>query len=161
VLEAAALVGCSTLDKTFPLDKSAERRHNFGSISGPKGIVFSLGHNAEQPKKAECVVNKFLWQGTLDTLSFMKIIQKNPESGRIITDWYIDQARKDVRVRATVQISGKQLRADAVKVSVERQRLEHNTWVEYRLPVQECTKLELLIVVKARKLFNEEQSARD
>ncbi|MDR0631543.1 MAG: DUF3576 domain-containing protein [Holosporales bacterium] len=149
------VAACSTLDRVPPHDKSIERRHNFGSISGTKGIVFNLGTHPSPKDETTttCAVNKFLWQGALDTIGFMPISYARPDKGRIATNWYVDPNLKDIRVRVTIQIFGETLRADAIKVFVERQRLERGTWTDYRLSAQECTKLELLIVKKARKLF--------
>ncbi|MDR3285628.1 MAG: DUF3576 domain-containing protein, partial [Holosporales bacterium] len=52
-----------------------------------------------------------------------------------------------------ITISGNELRADAVKVFVERQkRSSKKVWQNYSLPKEDCVKLEILIVEKARKI---------
>jgi hypothetical protein len=161
ILSGALLLlpACSTLDRALPGDKSVERRHNFGSMSGPNGIVFNLGTTSPSKHESttECAVNKFLWKGALDTIGFMPILYARPDKGRIATGWYIDPNKENIRVRVTVQIVGEVLRADAVKVFVERQKLERGAWADYRISAQECTKLELLIVKRARKLFKRKQ----
>jgi hypothetical protein len=139
------------------MDVSDARRHNFGSIFGKEGIVFNIGQTPKQSKSAtvKCSVNKFLWKGALDTFSFMPTRVASPHKGYMCTNWHVDPNRPDIRVRVMVQIFGRKLRADAVKVHVIRQKLERNTWVDYRLSKQECTRLEVLVVERARKLRRE------
>jgi hypothetical protein len=56
-------------------------------------------------------------------------------------------------VKLAVIISGKELRADAVKVYVERQKKHRNgVWQDYRFPKESKDKMEMLIVEQARKL---------
>jgi hypothetical protein len=88
----------------------------------------------------------------------MPISYARPDKGRIATSWYIDPNKEEIRVRVTIQIIGEVLRADAVKVFVERQKLDKGTWTDYRLSAQECAKFELLIVKRARQLFKRKQS---
>jgi hypothetical protein len=52
-----------------------------------------------------------------------------------------------------VTIKGPELRADAVKVYVERQkRTAMKIWKDYKFPKEDCVKLEILIVERARKI---------
>jgi hypothetical protein len=143
-------------DTCAPNSTTDTRHHNFGSIFNNSEIILK---KKEKRKKSLIIkenskINKFLWQGALDTLSFMQIRYASPEQGRIVTDWYVDPDTPDIKVRVFVRILSKTLRADAVKIKVDRQKLKLNTWIDYNLSKEDCTKLEIMIVERARKLFN-------
>ncbi|MDR1598061.1 MAG: DUF3576 domain-containing protein [Holosporales bacterium] len=91
----------------------------------------------------------------MDMFGFMPIRNASPQTGCIRTDWYTAPETPQMRIRMTVQIRGQVLRADAVTVHVHRQKFERNAWIEYPLPAKECTKLEVLVVDKARRLLRE------
>lgn len=137
-------------------------RHNFGSIFGQSPLL--LKGKQKQIKTTndniDCV-NKFLWHGALETIGFMPILSAIPNQGRIITDWYIDEEFPNIRVRTVIYILGKKLRADAVRVYVERQKLNSKkVWSAYHLPQKDCTKLEILIVERACKLKKQFQNSK-
>ena len=66
-------------------------------------------------------VNSYLWHASLDTLSFMPLASADPFGGVIITDWYSAQNAPDERLKVTVYILDRHLRADGLKVAVFRQ----------------------------------------
>ena len=74
-------------------------------------------------------VNSFLWRATLDTLGFMPLASADPFGGVIITDWYEDPKTKGERFKVNALILDKTLRADGVKITVFKQRLDaKNIW---------------------------------
>ena len=97
-------------------------------------------------------VNAYLWRATLDTLSFMPIQQVDSNGGVIVTDWYANPAVPSERMKLSVAILDQDLRADAVRVSAQRQINQGGGWVD--APVQAATaqKLEDIILSKARDL---------
>lgn len=97
-------------------------------------------------------VNSYLWRATLDTLSFMPLAQTDSNGGVVVTDWYVNPATPNDRMKVTVTIIDQDLRADAVRVAASRQTLQNGQWVE--APVQAATvqKLEEIILGKARDL---------
>ena len=98
-------------------------------------------------------VNKFLWQAAIDTLTFMTIKTADPQKGRIVTDWYIDKQHPTKRVRVGVLIIGVELRADAIKVFIDRQALNgRKQWIQSPISEVDRAKLEVLILERARKL---------
>ena len=49
--------------------------------------------------------------------------------GVIITEWYNDPSATDERVKINLVISGRELRADALRVSVFRETNRRGQWV--------------------------------
>ncbi len=66
-------------------------------------------------------VNSFLWHASLDTLSFMPLVSADPFGGVIISEWYVAPSSPTERLKVTVYIMDRTLRADALKVVVFRQ----------------------------------------
>ena len=97
-------------------------------------------------------VNAFLWRGALDTLSFMPLSSADPFGGIIITDWYSAPGAPDERFKATAYILGRQLRADGVKLSLFRQKLEGGQWVDAPVDPATVGDIENKILERARQL---------
>ncbi|MGH6787094.1 MAG: DUF3576 domain-containing protein, partial [Novosphingobium sp.] len=47
-------------------------------------------------------VNSYLWRASLETLSFMPLLQTDSAGGVIVTDWYANPANPGERVKVTV-----------------------------------------------------------
>lgn len=97
-------------------------------------------------------VNAYLWRASLDTLSFMPMVQTDSNGGVIVTDWYANPSSPNERMKLTVSILDQDLRADALRVAASRQVSQNGQWVD--APVQAATvqKLEEIILTKARDL---------
>lgn len=97
-------------------------------------------------------VNAYLWRASLDALSFMPLVQTDSAGGVIVTDWYANPANPGERIKVTVSILDRDLRADALRVAASRQISQGGLWVD--APVQAATvqKLEDIILTKARDL---------
>ena len=97
-------------------------------------------------------VNAYLWRAALDTVSFAPLLQANPNSGVIITDWYANPKAPGERVKLTVTILDQDLRADALRVSASRQIYQNGVWVEAPVTAATVQKLEDIILTRARDL---------
>lgn len=97
-------------------------------------------------------VNSYLWRASLDTLSFMPLVQTDSNGGVIVTDWYVNPQVPTERMKVTVSILDQDLRADALRVAALREISRSGQWVA--APVQAATtqKLEDLILTRARDL---------
>ncbi len=97
-------------------------------------------------------VNSYLWRASLDTLSFMPLVQTDSNGGVIVTDWYVNPQTPTERMKVTVTILDQDLRADALRVAAIRQVAQGGQWVA--APVQAATvqKLEEIILTRARDL---------
>lgn len=97
-------------------------------------------------------VNSYLWRAALDTVSFAPLLQANPNSGVIITDWYSNPKAPGERVKLTVAILDQDLRADALRVSASRQTYQNGGWVDAPVSAATVQKLEDIIFTRARDL---------
>src|ERR1700759_5868500 len=97
---ALVLMGCSSND-TMP----------------DSGGATTIAANGGRPLG----VNSYLWHATLDTLSFVPLASADPFGGVVITEWYSPPQTPTERMKVTVYILDRSLRADGLKVAVFRQ----------------------------------------
>lgn len=97
-------------------------------------------------------VNGYLWQAALDTVSFAPLLQADPNSGVIITDWYANPRAPGDRVKLTVAILSQDLRADALRVAASREILQNGIWVAAPVTAATVQKLEDIILTRARDI---------
>ncbi len=126
-LAATALTACGGRQERLATDVSAER-------------VTQIG------------VNAYLWRAALETLAFMPMAQTDSNGGVIVTDWYANPQAPNERVKVSVFILDKDLRADALRVSAVRQENRGGTWLDAPVRAGTVQKLEEAILAKARDL---------
>jgi len=97
-------------------------------------------------------VNSYLWHATLDTLSFIPLASADPFGGVVITDWYSAPQVPGERMKVTVYILDRNLRADGLKVAVFRQVKGTDGWTDAQVAADTSTKLEDAILTRAREL---------
>jgi alpha-beta hydrolase superfamily lysophospholipase len=97
-------------------------------------------------------VNSYLWRAAIDTLSFAPLISADSAGGVIVTDWYSRPGQPGERVKLTVSILDRDLRADALRVAASRQVNQGNGWVEAPVTAATVQKLEDIILTRARDL---------
>ncbi len=97
-------------------------------------------------------VNSYLWHATLDTLAFMPLQSEDPFGGVIITDWYSSPQTPQERVKVTVYILDRRLRADGLKIAVFRQTKSNEGWVDVAVNPDTAVKLTDAILTRAREL---------
>ena len=97
-------------------------------------------------------VNSYLWRASLDTLSFMPLLQTDSAGGVIVTDWYVNPQSPNERMKMTVTILDQDLRADALRVAASRQVNSGGTWVDAPVRAATVQKMEQIILGKARDL---------
>jgi hypothetical protein len=122
-------------------------------------LLASCGGGKDRPradiaasKVTNIGINGYLWRASLETLSFMPLLQTDSNGGVILTDWYINPGASNERMKLSVTILDQDLRADALRVAASRQTLQGSQWVD--APVQAATtqKLEEIILTRARDL---------
>lgn len=97
-------------------------------------------------------VNSYLWRASLDTLSFMPMLQTDSNGGVIVTDWYTNPDAPNERMKLTVSILDQDLRADALRVAASRQMMQSGQWVDAPVKAATVQKLEEIILTRARDL---------
>ena len=97
-------------------------------------------------------VNAYLWHASLDTLSFLPLASADPFGGVILTDWYTVPNKPTERVKVTIYITDRALRADAVRVMVFRQVRKGAEWEFATAEPDTAHKIEAAILTRAREL---------
>jgi hypothetical protein len=97
-------------------------------------------------------VNSYLWHASLDTLSFLPLASADPFGGVIISEWYVAPSSPNERLKVTIYIMDRALRADALKVVVFRQVANNGTWQDAQPSPDTAHKLEDSILTRAREL---------
>jgi hypothetical protein len=97
-------------------------------------------------------VNSYLWHASLDTLAFMPLSSADPFGGVIITDWYSAPDDTNERMKVTVYILDRRLRADGIKIAVFRQTRSGAAWVDATVNPDTAVRLEDAILTRAREL---------
>jgi hypothetical protein len=98
-------------------------------------------------------VNSYLWHATLDVLAFMPLASEDPFGGVIITDWYTAPQTPNERVKVTVYILDRRLRADGLKIAVFRQtKGADGAWTDSQVNPDTAIKLTDSILTRAREL---------
>ena len=134
LLSALVLAGCGA-----PNDGAREMDTGTSAIASGSSRV-TLG------------VNSFLWHATLDTLSFLPLTSADPFGGVIISEWYVAPSSPNERLKVTVYIMDRALRADGLKVVVFRQTRSAGGWQDSQPSPDTAHKLEDSILTRAREL---------
>jgi len=121
---------------------------------GIAGMIFG------DPAKKEIIsggnlipVNAYLWRASLDTIAFMPLSSADPFGGVIITDWYSPPETPQERFKLSVYILGRQLRADAIRVSVfKEERGNIKNWSTKNVSKKTGANIENQILTRARSL---------
>jgi hypothetical protein len=151
------LTACSDTkpDMSVPKSEIEQRKERNGKITG-EGITI-VGKSDEDKASANnpLGVNSFLWRATLDTLSFMPLVSADPFGGVIITDWYEDPQKPGERFKVNALILDKTLRADGVKLTVFKQKIDKsvkNGWRDQQVDTALARSLEDTILTRARQM---------
>lgn len=113
------------------------------------------------PKTTAIGVNGYLWQATLDTLSFMPIEQADPAAAVILTGWHSAPESPDERVKVTVRFLSEALRSDGIKVTAVRQKRADGAWVAAEVQARTPLSVEEAILTRARRLRIEAMEGDD
>ena len=98
-------------------------------------------------------VNKYLWQASLDTLSFLPLASTDPFTGVIASDWSVAPDSPGERFKVTVYMLRPALEASSLRVAVFRQALnEGGVWVPTAVDPETPAKLETAILTRARQM---------
>ncbi len=97
-------------------------------------------------------VNKHLWRGALDTLSFLPLASTDPFSGVIVTDWGTPQGAQDERFKVTVFIADERLNTETLRVAVFRETRGPQGWISAPVADEVPRGIEDAILTRARQL---------
>ena len=122
------------------------------SNDGSRDMDTGTSAIASSSSRVTLGVNSYLWHASLDTLSFLPLVSADPFGGVIISEWYVAPTSPDERLKVTVYIMDRALRADGLKVVVFRQTRNGTAWQEAQASPDTAHKLEDSILTRAREL---------
>ena len=99
-------------------------------------------------------VNAILWRASLDIAALLPIADIDTFSGTIVTDWYSLPENPNERIKLTIFVVDKELRADAIRVIVNVQtRVDiSDDWSANFRDQEFGRRLEDLILNRAREI---------
>ena len=140
------------------IKRERERREASGSGEDENFVtsifkdITGIGDNNNKSGGTGIAVNTYLWRASLDTLSFMPLLSADPFGGVIITDWYSTSEESKEKFKVVAYILDKELRVDALKVSVfKKLKNKNGEWVDSKSSKILKNKVEDAILTKARK----------
>ncbi len=156
---ALLIAGCGGGANTDPVPQGPPGRAADGSLFGDGGATvgnlvsgdaFGLG---KQEDGSSLPVNKFLWQASLDTLSFLPLASTDPFTGVIATDWGAAPNQPGERFKVTAYMLSPALAASSLRVAVYREvRDGGGAWVPGAVDPATPRKLEDAILTRARQI---------
>ncbi len=162
VLILFAVAACDSTTEEYPSRHTARGDTEWTSDKPKEGLFGSGGLTLFGPSDKKnngegggggIGVNAYLWRATLDTVSFLPLTSADPFGGVIITDWYQPPETPNERLKLTIYILDRQLRADGLRVSVFRQiRNADGNWVDAKVDTKTATQMEDAILARAREL---------
>lgn len=119
IAASAAIAACSASPQAdLQAERALERRNVENEVSDES--IFDLFRASGSPGQS-IGVNRFLWQASLDTLSFLPLEGADPFSGLLVTGWGRVGAG-GAPYRVTVYVSSPALDATSLKVAGFRQQ---------------------------------------
>jgi hypothetical protein len=118
--------------------------------------MLGVGNNTEKSNNQIFNVNPYLWNASLKILSSaMPLVSIDSASGVIISDWYSLKGKSNERVKISVLVNSKELRADGLSIKIFKQTLKGNSWLSADINPNIAINLERKIVQKAGMLSNQ------
>ena len=147
----------SATNKKGALRDAETRLQTGGGLFGKKGLSMSgiINQNQEVGSgvaSLKMTINIYLWQGALDTISFMPLSSADPIGGTIITDWYSLESNENERCKLNVFIMGAELKTQNLRVTSFCQNYKNEKWINATVDDENNIKLENAILNKAKKL---------
>jgi hypothetical protein len=144
-------VGCSNITSEPP-------KQNEGPVSiitgKPGGIKLSDLGGSKNNTSAVLPVNALLWRASLEIVSLIPISEVDTFSGTIVSDWHSLDENQNERLKITVFVLDRELRADAVKavVYIQKRPSEDAPWGNTLRDENFARKIEGLILNRAREI---------
>ena len=147
----------SSINKEAAMRDAETRLQTGGGLFGSKGLSMSGLLNQQNNQNTSVAnigmtLNIYLWQGALDTISFMPLSSADPVGGTIITDWYSTESNENERCKLNIFIMGSELKTQNLRVASFCQEYKNTKWVGKQVDNNNNVLLENAILNKAKKL---------
>ena len=151
VLAGILLVGCSNFQPAPPQEEEGPVSFLTGK---PGGLSLEDLGNLGKSDSGGIPVNAILWRASLEIVSLLPIADVDTFGGTIITDWYSLPKKQNERIKVTVFVVGRELRSDAIRVTVHVQTRSgtDGSWNMSLRDDEFSRRLEDLILSRAREI---------
>lgn len=123
-----------------------------GSVAGTSVEEFGVIASTEEGLTA-LPVNKYLWQASLDVLSFMPLNSTDPFTGVIATDWMSAPDAPGERFKVTAYMLHPALSSASLRIAVFREaRAADGLWAAAPVDPATARKVEDAILTRARQI---------
>ncbi|MEC6997596.1 MAG: DUF3576 domain-containing protein [Pseudomonadota bacterium] len=90
-----------------------------------------------------------VWRASLETLSRFPLSSVDAGSGIIITEWYISEKKPTQRFKITVLVMENTISANSLKVSIYKQVIKKNRWINSKIDISKSVAIERKIIERA------------
>ncbi len=145
------LVSCSNFEPAPP--PVEEEPVSF--LTGKTGGITLADLNGLTNQSGDSMpVNAILWRAALEIISLIPIADVDTFGGTIVSDWHALPDKPNERIKITIFISGRELRSDAVRITVHVQNREgvDGNWGGSVRDEEFATRLEDLVLNRAREI---------
>jgi len=146
----AACSGAPQGEADYTKNRDQIEEERVGKLTGEDGIVLFGGRKKSSGDGIN--VNSYLWRATLDTIYFMPLVSADPFGGVILSDWYQLNPKSNERIKLNIYILGSELRSDAIRVSVFKQKNDSGKWVDIKDNDAFGEEIENKILLRAREI---------
>ena len=157
ILASLLIAGCSNFSPAPP----QEEEEPVSFLTGkPGGLKLSDLGDLNKNDNGGIPVNAILWRASLEIVSLLPIADVDTFGGTIISDWYSLPDNPNERIKLTVFVVDRELRSDAVRVTVHVQTRDgvDGTWGSSVRDETFARRLEDLILNRAREIRAESLS---
>ena len=151
ILASLLITGCSN----FAPEPPQEEEEPVSILTGkPGGIKLSDVGDLNSNDDGGMPVNAILWRAALEIVSLLPIADVDTFGGTIISDWYSLPDNPNERIKLTVFVVDRELRSDAVRVTVHVQTRDgiDGTWSSSVRDEALARRMEDLILNRAREI---------
>ena len=157
IIASLLVAGCSNFSPAPPQEEEEPVSFFTGK---PGGIKLSDLGNFNKNDDGGIPVNAILWRASLEIVSLLPITDVDTFGGTIISDWYALPDNPDEKIKLTVFVVDRELRSDAVRVTVHVQSRDgiDGNWSNSVRDEEFARRLEDLILNRAREIRAESLS---
>jgi len=154
------LTSCGQPSKKFDPDpfENVERWKYQKIKKGEKSVLSKLlgyKNKNESISGSSLRINPYMWRAALTILSSVPLSSVDSGSGIIITDWYNLNNNSNERIKISITIMSKEIRADGIRVKTFKQSRNRNSWQNVKVNEENNIKIERAIIKKAALLSNQ------
>ena len=98
-------------------------------------------------------VNKYLWEASVEELSFMGFDKKDENNGVLKTVWKSPRSASNERFKIVVKVKNKELRADALDIKIYKEIKSKTGWRKAKSSHAFYVAVEQKIINRAKVLY--------